>query len=599
MNVYNMIAETVHLHSPFSEESGFREDKTTLNKIEESFKLANEIVENLSEAALGELWQGSEGDVDAMFNIFVQESYRVLYGDQGQVQESTFQYMDNLSSSVEETLRVENINYFASTVLPFFEMNWHHYEWGEFVMEYNKLAINAARDHGKSFYFSHVVPIWKMYRYSVTKDLVQTGRSRQKLNEYELCGKGYIISHEQELAIEFVEIIKGTIEENDILHERLMPENTRTDWGSKNIKCKNGARLGAKSYGSSFRGRHPHYVIGDDLLKDNVLYSELQRKKAIDWFYSVVMNAVVPNGQTIVVGTPFHKNDLYGELRNSMTRSFRSAKKMRDLDPIKRGWVFFEYPSLYPDGKVLWETRYTYKDLMAKKEEQGSLIFSREHLCKPIASELSIFPYKILQNAIIGMESYTLVENRQQFPIKFDRVVVGCDFAISATAGADFSCFTVFGIDDHDKMWLLYMWRERGKSFLEQMVVLKNINRNFAPDVMYAESNVFQRIFTDQMAMDGLPVHPHTTTAQNKFNLEKGLPSVAIMFEQQRIKFPRGNDVSRNVSDLIMSEFNSVTFTDQGKLESVDEHDDTSMSIWLATCAARHVISGFGLEFMT
>ena len=42
---------------------------------------------------------------------------------------------------------------------------------------------------------------------------------------------------------------------------------------------------------------------------------------------------LVPGGQAIVIGTPFHANDLYGDLKT------------------KKGWFVIEYPAIFPDGR--------------------------------------------------------------------------------------------------------------------------------------------------------------------------------------------------------------------------------------------------------
>src|SRR5690606_2786792 len=104
------------------------------------------------------------------------------------------------------------------SVMPNFEMNWHHVEWNNHIMQFKKLAIIAARDHGKSYLISHLYPIWKMYRYSSQKNMMVPNK------DLALCERGFIITNEMELAKDLLEIIKGSIEENDILKERLLPK---------------------------------------------------------------------------------------------------------------------------------------------------------------------------------------------------------------------------------------------------------------------------------------------------------------------------------------------------------------------------------------
>ena len=82
------------------------------------------------------------------------------------------------------------------------------------------------------------------------------------------------------------------------------------------------------------------------------------------------------------------------------------------------------------------------------------------------------------------MENYTLVRNRDDFPIKFSKVVTGADFAISSNVGADYYCYTTFGVDEDNGMWLLDIQIGKGKSYDEQLQILKGINVRFRPDVM-------------------------------------------------------------------------------------------------------------------
>ena len=385
-----------------------------------------------------------------------------------------------------------------------------------------------------------------------------------------------------------MEILKGTIEGNDILRERLYPDSRNSGaWASTNIVCKNGARLTCKGFGSSVRGAHPYWIVVDDGLKDNVIYSQLQRQKSIDYFHSVIMNMLVPGGQIIVVGTPFHASDLYGDLKSKSKTATGSDK----------GWFMIEYPAIFPDGRILWPQRWSFADLMEKRTTQGNIIFSRENLCRPITNESSIFPLKILERALVRMENYTLVRNRDDFPIKFNKVVVGCDFAISSNVGADYAVFTVWGVDDESgERWLLHFYREKGKTFHEQMQVLKAINVRFRPDTIVMEQNTFQQIFVQESDKQGLPVVGHTTGI-DKYDLKTGWPGLAIDFERGKIHIPIGDKWSQDVKDLIFSDLGSVAFTDHG-LESVGEHDDISSSFWLAKLAANLITTGFKYTFL-
>ena len=539
----------------------------------ECLRTLDEIIDSLDDKAILEIYDGSGDDVDKLINGMLEDVYSTIYTGNRNI-DFVPKYTEHLPQNIEEILRCANLTYFITSVLPEFQMSYHHIEWGDLVHHHNKLCIEAARDHGKSYYFSNAYAIWQLYRYSPPK-VQQFSRRPSKSNS----NRGFLFSFSLQQAVDLIEILKGTIESTDILRERLMPTSVKDGaWASTNIVCKNGARLTGKGFGSSVRGAHPYWIIVDDGLKDNVIYSQLQRQKSIDYFHSVIMNMLVPGGQIIVVGTPFHANDLYGDLKS------------------KKGWFVIEYPAIFPDGRILWPQRWSFKDLMDKKNTQGNIIFSRENLCRPIVSDSSIFPLDILKRSLVRMENYTLVRNRDDFPKKFGKVVVGCDFAISGNVGADYYFYTTFGVDEENGMWLLGVECGKGKTYDEQLQILKGINVRYRPDVMVFESNVFQQIFTDEALKYGLPVVPHNTGTE-KNDLSKGWCALATMFERGMFHIPVGDKLSQNAKDVIFEQLSSVAFTDKG-LQSVGGHDDACSSMWLATLGRNISISGGKFVFI-
>lgn len=548
----------------------------------ECLNIVDEIIDGMDDQGILELMQGSQGDLDWVLDNLMQDTYQVMYTGNPNVDFAP-KYTERLSQSIEEILRTRNLTYFITSVMPDFQLSWHHLEWGDLVHRYNKLCINAARDHGKSYYFSNAYCAWKLYSYAKPKNTIFSARPTKSNSN-----RGYLFSFSLQQSVDLMEILKGTIEGNDILKERLMPDSKNNGaWASTNIVCKNGARLTCKGFGSSVRGAHPYWIVVDDGLKDNVIYSALQRQKSIDYFHSVIMNMLVPGGQIIVVGTPFHASDLYGDLKS----------KSCFATDNKKGWFVIEYPAIFPDGRILWPQRWSFADLMEKKVTQGNIIFSRENLCRPITNESSIFPLKVLERSLVRMENYVLVRNRDDFPIRFNKVVVGCDFAISANIGSDYTVFTTWGVDDETgERWLLNFYRENGKTFHEQMQVLRGINARFRPDSMVMEQNTFQQIFVQESDKQGLPVVGHTTGI-DKYDLKTGWPGLAIDFERGKIHIPIGDKYSQDVKDLIFSDLGSVAFTDKG-LCSVSEHDDISSSFWLAKLAANLITTGFKYTFI-
>ena len=518
-----------------------------------------EIIELMDDKAITALYTGSNADIDSVLNVLYQNTYDVF--KLGKVDDSiiaTTDHVPNLSESLNFAYKRLSYNYFKVAVLGDFVMQPHNIEWGNFVQLYNKLCIIAARGLGKSFEFDMAYPIWNMFRYE--KDTVLKKQS----TDIKMSKEGLSVTFNLDLARTMLRNIKDTIEGNDELRDALKPDG-RDGWGKEAIETKKGSRWFIKSYGSTTRGLHLGRIVLDDFLSQAVLYSKEQNDKFIETFDSEIMNVLEPRGSIVVVGTPFSEFDLYAKLKKD------------------KSWKVFEYPGILPDGRIQNPERFTYKYYMDMKNSIGTTVFSREILCKPISDDSSIFPYAYLQKAIINMQDITLVSDIQSYRIKFKRVVVGADFAISGTASADYSVFTVWGVDDLENFYLVHIWRKKGASHNEQVAQLVSIDANFRPNDIVCENNGFQRIMIELARERGMKnLHEFTTTGWNKKDLYAGLPSLAAMFERQQIRVPYGDENSKQIADTMFGEFNSIAFTDKGKLESVSDHDDIAMSTFLA-----------------
>lgn len=321
-------------------------------------------------------------------------------------------------------------------------------------------------------------------------------------------------------------------------------------------------------------------VLSYDVYWDKVNEIRDGKAETVDFVlpktHSFITNGIVSHN------TPFHSADLYGH--------------------IKKQGVYrcFEYPAIFPDGRLLWEGRHSMEGLLEKAKSQGSVIFSREVLVRPVSNESSVFPMNILKRSIVGMDSYTLVNNIYSHPIRsiFNRVVMGCDFAISASASADYSAFGMLGVSSVDGVehyYLLNVWHEKGKSYGEQQRKIKQLHTDFNFDLGVLESVQMQQIFVEGAAEMGLPVEGHHTSAKTKYDLKEGLPSLAILFEQGRIHFPYGDEHSRGVVDMIFEQLQSMSWSDHG-IESTSEHDDLVMMLLMCIIAARKC-SGFLFDF--
>lgn len=409
-----------------------------------------------------------------------------------------------------------------------------------------------------SYEFCLAFPLWRLYSYrrpNFMKPDTPDNKNRQ-----ETC----IITNTEKLGKEHIDKVVEEIKTNEALVAKLNPTG-KASLAATSIECENGTKLHLRGKDGFIRGLHVGAAVSDDLPDESSIYSLEQREKLRDLFKGAITPIVEPYGYNIVDGTPYQQDDLYADLKK---------------DPK---FKVFEYPAIFPDGRLLAPDRFTFKKLMDEKVSLGTLVFSREYLVVPISDDSTIFPWEILMRSTIGMENIRLVDNIESFPIKMARVVIGCDFAISGNVGADYTCYSVWGKDINGVYYLLHLFREKGLSHNEQISRIQRLNRQFKPNEIVVENNGFQNILADMCVQAGIRnISPFTTTSGNKKDLRTGWASLAALFERGDIKCPFHND-TRNVVENMFGEFNSIAFrSDKGTLESISGHDDTVSSAFMA-----------------
>lgn len=475
---------------------------------------------------------------------------------------------------IEDLMLRTDLAYFAETVLNL-QIADHHKEWSKLCAKYKRLCINSPRDHGKSYFWCFAYAIWRAYfRWMPNlKDVDPKLRPKIPI--------GYIFSNTLEQAMDHLRMIQEEVLSNPKLRH-LVPSGKGSGgmpagWNKKQIKFSNGFMLRASGWGARVRGGHPVFAICDDILNDETIYSELVRAKQIDYFYSAVTPMVIKGGQIIVVGTPFHAQDLYNGSLKENTR-----------------YVFVRYPAISEDGKerALWPGRYTLSDLKHKQSEIGSVRFAREFMCTPISDESSLFPERILnpcKDLGFNMPTHLTREDHDELA-----VYTGVDFAMSATVGADYTALITIGVDKYGRIWLLNIQRHKGLGLTEQLKRIETVNSAYRPNRIFVEDNNFQAIFRDELVTrTSIPVTGFTTGVR-KNSLESGVPSLQILFENRKVVIPWRTDFDKEWAGLLLGELKSFSWMN-GKLQGVGAHDDLVMALWIAIEASRD--SKFAFSF--
>lgn len=539
------------------------------------FTTVDDIIDRLPSPTISQLFSGGyKRDMDKMLETIIdQTEYAMNFGRS--LDTEKLGYVDNLFASMDENLRILSYNYFNATVLSNFNLGWRNLEWGNLTQLFPWSSYLCSRGSGKSYMWCYSFPLWRLYSYA--RPMLYGGDTVDNKNRKETA----MITNTMTLAKVHVNKIIEEITTNDILKEKIDP-NGKAKLGETAIEGENGAILHVRGKDGFIRGLHVGAAIIDDMPDESSLYSDEQREKLKEVFRGTITPIVEPYGYLIVSGTP------YSTAPNELYKVIKGDKR----------FYSFEYPIVFPDGRPLAPDRYTFEDIKAKRTELGSIVFAREYLVIPISDNSTIFPYEYLRRSTVGMDKVSFADSIEFFPFELQRVVVGCDFAVSGNIGADYTVYSVWGIDYSNNFYLINYFRAKGMSHNEQVDKIVLFNRLYKPDKIVCESNGFQGILSALARERGLSnIEQFTTTEGNKKDLYSGLPSLSAMFERGQIKVPYKEGETRQKVELMFSEFASVTFrSDKGKLEASSGHDDIVMSNFLSIHTLREE-NGSGNSF--
>jgi len=434
----------------------------------------------------------------------------------------------NFEHQMDMELSKNSFPYFFQNVLGF-DFPSYIQEWHQLMNETQRTVIICSRDHGKSV-FMHSWVVWK---------LIFEEPPYQML---------YISSNQKQTLVHMRDIDKM------FTHPMLKKYKPARGWAIGNITLTNGNQILERSVGSQIRGLHPQEIVIDDPLKE---FSMTGIQKVTDWFYGDMIPTLHHTASLRVIGTPFSYTDIYQQLAENPAYTVRT------------------YPCLNALNEPLWEERWNYEALMARKAEVGSLMFTREYMCVPISTGTSLFGPEHLDNA----KNKDLVLK----PLRREgyKYFIGIDPAISTDG--DYNVITVIEMDEEENKSVVYVDRAKNVQFRENIQKVKLLGQLFRPEVILFETNTFAKSFTQELRqVADLNVHDFDTTRRKK---QEVILNLQMTLENGKMSFPYGNEESRKVTGILIEELSMFAITDRGKFEGIGAHDDMVMSLALANAA--------------
>lgn len=407
------------------------------------------------------------------------------------------------------------------------------------------VARVAPRGHAKSTCASFAYPLWCICE-----------KKRRNI---------VIVTHEASLAVQFVRDLRHELETNELLRAAYgdlaagappaacrrgrrhapadrQPRATRPKWSESRFTTADGTTVQAKGTGGSFRGlrvgpHRPDLIICDDIETDALVASPERRRKLEHWLRRVVMPALAPDGQLLVLGSLIHYDSLLANLRDPRRFPRWDYAVYRALEA-----------ELLPDGTyqrvALWPARWPVERLDQERERIGTLAFEQEYQANPIDDTLRVFQPEWLRR----YDEAELVPERLA-------TLLAVDPATGATGG-DYFALWVGSLDTGTGIIYTRELRLERIGVVEQVRRIIEAYEKWRPVRIGVETVAYQvalkEILEDESRRRGLylPVVALRTTANKRARIEGSSPfyengtfrlpaTLAPEIEAQFLHFPK------------------------------------------------------------
>jgi predicted phage terminase large subunit-like protein len=206
---------------------------------------------------------------------------------------------------------------------------------------------------------------------------------------------------------------------------------------------KEGGGIYAVGAGSTIQGLRADCLIGDDLVTGHEEAASLsQLDKKWNWYLSEARSRLRPGGAELLIATRWALLDPIGRV-------------LRLTEKGQESWHYLRIPMIAdteddPVGRKLGERLYPeyFTARMVTDAQRNPLIWNTLYQQNPAVSEYSW----------VGLD-HIHIRGRDTFPENL-RKYMGCDISLGVQKG-DFTVFTVFGLSEDKKLYLLDLFRKQ------------------------------------------------------------------------------------------------------------------------------------------
>jgi len=457
----------------------------------------------------------------------------------------------------------------------------------------------APRDHGKSTIYSFELILWKICY--VDNIRILTSSKVDTLAQKYLGAIKRTIETNEKIKADFGDLTENV---NPVDGSLLDGGKGKGGWSKNVFFCRRtnhtlkDGTLECIGWGSAAVGSRFDLIVLDDPIEKSDCTKKTKRDNMIEGLHQME-ELLEPEGQILVVGTRKHRKDLYNYLIENPRWTYTIDSGIIKF-PDHYEYVFVEDPEtgkkvvedvIIPEGetwKVLWEEKWSIKQLLIKKYGTTHKLFMSETQNEIQDNESSDFPMDWLNNCTDLNQLNRRIPFYTSRPSWAKWVVAGCDLAgvfnkeDAEKNDNDFMVIPVLAVDYENKRHLIYAFRDRGMDADEQLFHMKRIYHDFEVEMMVLETNAYQKAMHGLALKRGLKrIMPHNTGGE-KHSIDEGIPALSMDIKAESFIFYSGNGSTRKFYDDLIAEFFDYGVTD---------HDDIVMSIWLANLGVNWLLT--------
>jgi predicted phage terminase large subunit-like protein len=357
---------------------------------------------------------------------------------------------------------------------------FHREIWELICSDHRQVAIAAPRSHAKSTAVT--------YAFSLASTLF-------RVSDYVLIVSGTVSQ-----SVQFLGDIKKELSENtdlrDLFGVKCFQKDTEDDLI---VEMEDGHlfRIQAKGSEQKLRGlkwknKRPNLILCDDMEEDESVMNKDRRLKFRRWFYGALLPCMSDKGKIRVVGTILHLDSLLENLMpSSLLRTTKDGHKkiirteLKEYTDVKLPWKSVKYKAHNENySAILWpekKTKAMFIELREDYQRQGlGDVYSQEMLNVPLDEENAFFK----KSDFHPMRETDHNRNMNYY--------ITADLAVSQSQRADYTVFTVGGMDDEGRLHLVNVVRERMDSLqiVDTMLVL---NKFYKPRLFGIEQGTIEK----------------------------------------------------------------------------------------------------------